>query len=273
VWDEVGRVRANGARKGAFKAMKRLVFGILLLTVVSCAKKPMRLDPSKQTDQQIYQMGVGDLKDKNYAKAREAFRTVFESFPKSDLRIDAKIGIGDSYFREGGTANFLLAIQEYQDFVSLFPFSPKAEYAQLQTGLCYSKMVEKPDRDQTNTRKALDEFKKVVDNYPNGAYFDKATEELKATYSRLADHEYMIAQFYARTGKHAAAIDRLKGLLKSFPESIYKPEYYYDLAGQLKELGEDAESCSYYGMLIEKWPNSGYAVKAEKSRPEVCRQQ
>ena len=81
-------------------------------------------------------------------------RLVFDNFPKSEYRILAKLGYAESFYKEGGDGNWILAISEYQDFITQFPFSPKAAYAQYQIGACYYQMMEKPDRDQTNTRKA-----------------------------------------------------------------------------------------------------------------------
>src|SRR5262249_7876138 len=159
------------------------------------------LDPNKKSDSELYQLGQQYMEKKDYSKARDAFKVVFENFPKSDNRILAKLGYADAYYKEGGDANWLLAISEYQDFISLFPFSPKAEYAQTMIGMCYYKMMEKPDRDQTNSKKAVDEFRKVVDNYPNGQYYKEAYAKLVECYGRLAQHDYLIARYYDRTGK------------------------------------------------------------------------
>jgi len=129
---------------------------LLALSIFSCSAHQGELDPGKQNDNQLYQVGVQALKDGDKIKSRQAFKLVFDNFPKSEYRILAKLGYADSFYYEGTDPNYLIAIQEYQDFISLFPFSPKAEYAQFQTGMCYYNMTEKPDRDQTNTRKALE---------------------------------------------------------------------------------------------------------------------
>lgn len=244
---------------------------LALCLLWACGEKHMALDPTKQSDKELYEMGTQALQNKNYAKAREAFKVVFDSFPKSDYRILAKLGYADSYYHDGGDANWLLAIQEYQDFISLFPFSPKAEYAQAQIGMCYYQMRERPDRDQTNTKKAVEEFKKVVDNYPNGEYYKAAYDKLVECYTLQADHEYIIARFYHRTGKDGACADRIKALIKSFPESTYKPEFYFQVGQCLQNLGQDAEACTYFTQTIERWPDSDFASKSKNHQKEVCK--
>src|SRR5687767_10853211 len=121
--------------------LPRLILLIILLGVLGCGPKQVALDPKNKTDAEIYQIGAEYMKQEEWDKAREAFRTVFESFPQSEYRIQAKLGIADSYFAEGRNASWLLAFQEYQDFISLFPFSPKACYAQLRMGLSHYQMV------------------------------------------------------------------------------------------------------------------------------------
>lgn len=250
--------------------LKRSWLFILLCFLAACSGKHMTMDPTKQSDKELYEIGAKALENKDYTKAREAFKLVFDSFPKSEYRILGKLGYADSYYKEGGDANWLLAIQEYQDFISLFPFSPKAEYAQAQIGMSYFQMHEKPDRDQTNTKKALEEFHKVIDNYPNGQYYKSSYAKLIETYGLLAHHEYMIARYYERSGKKGAAVDRIRGLLKSYPESTYRPEFFFVLAQCLEDLGQNAEACTYYTMLVERWPDSELAPKARDHSKRVC---
>lgn len=243
----------------------------LLIFLAACGAKHSDMDPTKQSDKELYEKGAKALEDKDYLKAREAFKLVFDSFPKSDYRILAKISYADSYYNDGGDSNLLLAIQEYQDFISLFPFSPKAEYAQVQIGMCYFLMHEKPDRDQTNTRKALEEFRKVIDNYPSGQYYKAAYDKLVECYTLLAEHDYMIALYYKRSGRPAAAAERIKGLLKTYPESAYKPDFYYLLAKSLEDVGQNSEACTYFSKVEEKWPDSETASKAKQGALRVCK--
>lgn len=243
---------------------------VLLTGSTACGPKQVSLDPKSKTDAEIYQLGLQYMKEKDWEQAREAFRTVFESFPQSEYRIPAKLGHADSYFEEGRTASWLLAYQEYQDFISLFPFSPKACYAQLRMGMSYYQMVEAPDRDQTNTKKALEEFRKVVDNYPNCEQYQEAYKYLLDCYSRLAEHEYLIGYYYSRTGRPAAAVERIKMLMKTYPESVHHPKHYLTLAKSLEELEQMEESCTYYDSLLNKWPQSEQVQEAHEGRTRVC---
>ncbi len=251
--------------------VRKLIPLMLFFAIVSCGPKHVTIDPKSKTDAEIYQLGMSYIKEEDWEKAREAFRTVFESFPQSEYRITAKLGIADSYFEEERHASWLLAYQEYQDFISLFPFSPKACYAQLRMGLCYLKMAEKPDRDQTNTKKALDEFKKVVDNYPTCEHFQDARKYVVECYWHLAEHEYQVAFYYSRTGRPGAAVERIKGLFKAYPETVHHPKHYLTLAQSLELLEQPKESCTYYDLIVNKWPQSEQVAEAREAQGRVCK--
>jgi outer membrane protein assembly factor BamD len=247
------------------------VFLLICSFLVSCSPKNVTVDPTKQTANELFDLGQKEMTDKNYLKAREAYKAVFENFPNSDYRILAKLGYADTFYNDSSEANYVLAIQEYQDFISLFPFSPKAEYAQYQLGMSYYKMIEKPDRDQSDTHKALDEFRKVVDNYPNGDHYQDAYKMLLECYSHLSEHEYNIAYYYFRTGHYTATVERLKTLLKQYPESVYKPQYLFYLAEALNRLDQDSEACVYFDHLLQKWPTSDFHSDAKERMAAICK--
>jgi outer membrane protein assembly factor BamD len=248
-----------------------LTMTLLFAGFAACGAKQVSLDPKNKTDAEIYQIALSHMKQEEWDLARDAFRTVFESFPQSEFRIPSKLGIADAYFGEGRTASLLLAYQEYQDFISLFPFSPKACYAQMRMGQCYFQMVEAPDRDQTNTKKALEEFRKVVDNYPNCEQYQEAYKYLVECYSQLAEHEYLVALYYSRTDRPAAAVERVKVLLKTYPESVHKPRHYLTLAESLERMQQNQESCTYYDTVLNKWPQSEESTAAKEGRGRVCK--
>jgi len=85
--------------------VRKLILLMLFFGVVSCGPKQVVIDPKTKTDAEIYQLGLNYMKEEDWERSREAFRTVFESFPQSEYRITAKLGIADSYFEEQRNAS------------------------------------------------------------------------------------------------------------------------------------------------------------------------
>ena len=103
-------------------------------------------DGSAEPDKILYDRAMADYKKGHYTEARLSFQTLINTYPDSEYLAKAKLGLADSYFKEGGTSNLTQAVSEYKDFGTFFPFLDEAAYAQMQVGMCHYKMMEKSDR-------------------------------------------------------------------------------------------------------------------------------
>ncbi len=71
--------------------------------------------------------------------------------------------------------DFLLSIEnilinEFTEFLSFYPTNRRADYAQYKLGIAHFRQMRSPQRDQTETRDALREFRNVMDNAHVDAY-------------------------------------------------------------------------------------------------------
>ena len=89
----------------------------------------------------------------------------------------------------GGNTNFVQAEAKYRDFLNRFPTSEQAAYVQFQIANSLAKRMEKPDRDQTTTRKALEAYEDLVRLYPTSEYATQAQEKREVVRANLAEHE------------------------------------------------------------------------------------
>ncbi len=96
--------------------------------------------------------------------------------PQSEHQPDARIALADSYFEEGGTGNYVLAVSSYREFLTLYPQHPKSDYAQFRCAESYFEQKNTPDRDQTATDQALEEFQRLLDVYPQSTYVEQTRE-------------------------------------------------------------------------------------------------
>ena len=190
-----------------------LCFIFLLIWVSGCAlfekKEPER------TPQGAYDEGLRLLERKKYFRAAEAFRKFKEDFPLSTYTPLAELRLADSlYFDE----EYAEAIVLYEEFKKLHPIHPEIPYAIYQVGMCHFKQMLAIDRDQTVTEKALEQFRYVVENFPQSKYTSDAKTKMQLCQRQLADHEYVIADFYYRMGHYKAARGRFEEILKKYPD-------------------------------------------------------
>ena len=100
---------------------------------------------------------------------------------------DAKLGIGDTYMGEGSSESLVLAIAEYQEFLSFYTTHPRADYAQYKIGLAHFRQMRAAQRDQTETRDAVREFETFVARYPNSDLMPEVKSRLRALEMGAAD--------------------------------------------------------------------------------------
>jgi outer membrane protein assembly factor BamD len=217
-----------------------------------------------EPDKFLWERGTQQLNSKHWLTAREYFRQLMDSYPQSQYRADAKLGLADSYLGEGSAEAKVLAINEYREFLSFYPTHPRADYAQYKLGMAHFYQMSGPERDQTETREAITELKAMVVNYPNSALRAEGLKHLREARDRLSDAEYRVAYFYVRTQKFApAAIDRFNMLLKDDPEYSRRDAVYYYLAQSLIKMNRQAEALPYLDKLVNEFEQSEFLDEAK----------
>ena len=158
----------------------------LLLLAGACAEKGTKIPPgTSQPDQFLFERGNKSLEDKKWFTAREFFQTLIDTYPQSPHRADAKLGLGDAYLGDGSPASQVLAINEYREFLSFFPTSARADYAQFKLAMCHFSQMAKAGRDQTETLEALKEFDVLFEKYPNSPLLTEARAKHREAKDRL----------------------------------------------------------------------------------------
>ena len=61
------------------------------------------------------------MKKGKFDVARLDLQTLLNTYPESEYQMRAKLLVGDSWFKEGGTAALTQAEAEYKDFITFFP--------------------------------------------------------------------------------------------------------------------------------------------------------
>lgn len=226
---------------------------------------------ASNSDQVIWEAGQKAVEKHNWESARQHFKRIIEGFPQSELGPAVRLALADSYAKEGGTANYVLAASEYRQFLTLYPSHPRSDYAQFQVGECFFKQRNGPDRDQTQTGKALDEYQRLLELYPSSSYVESARERIVACRQSLARSEFLVGYFYQRTRQaHRAAIGRYEHVLSEYPDYRQLDEVLYRLAECLCLTGRPAEARPQLARLLDSYPQSAFADEARKMAAELA---
>ncbi len=186
---------------------------------------------SKQPDRELFDKAMVAMKKGKFDVARLDLQTMLNTYPESEYVMRAKLAVGDTWYKEGGTAALEQAEAEYKDFITFFPNQPEAAEAQMKVADIYYQQMAKPDRDDTNAERAEQEYRLMIQQFPESTLVPRAKQRLRDVQEVMADRQYEIGSFYATHENWAATIARLQSLVDSYP--LYS---HSDLA--LLQLGD-----------------------------------
>ncbi len=195
-----------------------VVLGMLLVLTIACTNKksvnPLAGVGSKQPDKVLFDKAMDAMRHNRFDVARLTLQTLINTYPDSEYIARAKLAVGDSWYAEGGTAALAQAEQEYNDFEIFFPNMPEAAEAQLKIANIHYQQMEKPDRDYTNAKRAEDEYRKLILQYPDSKLVPEAKQRLLEVQEVLAEREFDIGRFYYLRESYPASIARLQSLVE-----------------------------------------------------------
>ena len=260
---------------------------LVLVIAVGCTNKkvnnPLANVGSKQPDKVLFDRAMDAMKHNRFDVARMTLQTLINTYPDSEFIARAKLSVADSWYAEGGSTAMQQAEAEYKDFRTFFPNMPEAAEAQLKVANIHYNEMEKPDRDYTHAMRAEEEYRALIQEYPDSKLVPMAKQRLREVQEVLAQREFNIGRFYYLRQSFPAAIARLKTLVDRYPLYSGADEALY-LLGQAYE-GEIAlvranpranevskskliadftkEAADAYSKIITRYPAMDRAVDAK----------
>ena len=203
---------------------RNLILGFLafvLALALGCTNKkvnnPLANVGSKQPDKVLFDRSMDAMKHNRFDVARMTLQTLINTYPDSEFIARAKLAVADSWYAEGGSTAMQQAEIEYKDFRTFFPNMPEAAEAQLKVANIHYQEMEKPDRDYTHAMRAEEEYRALIQEYPDSKLVPQAKQRLREVQEVLAQREYNIGRFYYLRQSYPAAIARLRTLVDRYP--------------------------------------------------------
>jgi outer membrane protein assembly factor BamD len=213
--------------------------------------KPADKPDAKLPDKVLYDKAVDATKRGHYDVARLDLQTLLNTYPDSQYQMKAKLAIGDSWYKEGGTAALTQAEQEYKDFITFFPNAPEAAEAQMRVGDIYFRQMDKPDRDYAKAVHAEEEYRLMLQQFPESTLVPQAKQRLREVQEVMATREANIAAFYESHNNYPATIARFQTVVDTYPQ-------YSHMDDVLVGLGDAYEAEARFVRTM-KLPEAGKA--------------
>jgi outer membrane protein assembly factor BamD len=230
----------------------------LLLTLGGCGwfrPRPTAVLPPDE----LYEAGERDLNRGRHDDARNAFKDIVARHPDSAYTPRARFLIGETYYRDG---EFDRATREFEAFLAFYPQHQIADLVQYRLAMSYYDQLKPVEQDQGLTARALEQFKRLVKEYPGSRYAPDALAKIDVCRGRLAQKELFVANYYFTQGNLAAARQRLELILKDYPRTLVVPETLYLLAEVNLREGRAGDATELLRRLAGEYGHTEYGRRA-----------
>jgi outer membrane protein assembly factor BamD len=209
--------------------------------------------------EELYSIGETRLAAKRYDEARVSLTKIVERHPTSSYAARARFLIGETYYRDG---DFDKAIREFETFLSFYPRHQIADLVQYRLAMSYYDQMKPVEQDQGLTQKALDQFRRLVKEYPESRYATEALAKTDLCRGRLAQKEVWVASYYFTQGNPSNARQRLELVLRDYPRSLVVPVALFLLAEVNFYEGKQADAIKLLRRLSDEYGYTDFGRRA-----------
>ena len=199
---------------------------VLALTACSSSDSEEQVVVANIGAQGLYDDAKQQLDSGNFAGASATLSALDSRYPFGPLSHQVQLDLIYSYYKSGKTEQTLATIDR---FTRLNPNHSDVDYAYYMRGLTNMESdnnlfqdlfnIDRSDRDPTRSREAFDDFRRLIERYPDSKYAADARKRMLFIKNRLAGYEIAIARFYMRREAFVAAANRGRYVLEHYPDS------------------------------------------------------
>ncbi|MDA3903981.1 MAG: outer membrane protein assembly factor BamD [Desulfuromusa sp.] len=237
---------------------KYLIPALICLFLAACGGSKAKPETSAE---KYFQEGERFFESNLYDDAIASWEKVRDTFYSPELSMLAELKIAEAYYI---SKRYEEAATAFNDFLTQHPSDFRAATILYRMGLSYYQQILTPDRDQTSTENALNAFQELIRRFPNDPQAQEAGYLIQRCKTRLAEHEVYVGKFYLKRKQYQPAINRLEGILESFPDYYYRDEAYFYLGKAYLETAQPDQAKSIFNQLFEEFPGSDYMEDAQK---------
>lgn len=241
---------------------KWLCLGLLPL-ILSCAAARKETPVLGAEDQFV--LAKKEYDKKKYSNAVLEFQKLIFNYPGAAFVDSAQFLLGMCYFQD---KDYSSSVGEFKKVLSSFSESPLAADASFMISYAHYKDSPKPELDQTNTLKAIQELKDFLDEYPESQQATEAQKLLFEARSKLAQKLYSNGRIYYKLKQYAAAVIYLQEVQDQYSDTKPAAPASFLIAESYREQKKNDLAELEYRKFLEKYPQDKLAgkVKARLSK-------
>jgi outer membrane protein assembly factor BamD len=194
--------------------------------------------------EELYTKAHQQMANGNWDGAVTVFKRLVAQYPYGPYTEQALMETAYAQYKAGLNED---AISTIDRFIRTYPTNRNTVYMYYLRGLVDSNRdtiflqkvwsLDPSRRDLATPLQAYNDFKTVVEHYPNSRYAADARTRMAALRDVFARHELDTALYYLRRGAYVAAVGRAKYLLETYPQTASQNDAVAVLAEAYTRMG------------------------------------
>jgi outer membrane protein assembly factor BamD len=209
----------------------------------------------------LYNTGLAYFNAGKMKDAVKSFNEVDRQHPYSEWARKALIMSAYASYRSG---QFDDTIQTANRYLTLYPGTEDAAYAQYLIAQSDFRRIRDVTRDQKTTEQAMRGMSEIVELYPDSEYAADARQKVIQTRDHLAGKEMQVGRYYLERREYIAAVNRFKVVITQYQDTRHTEEALYRLVEANMALGLVGEAQAAGAVLGHNFPNSEWYQLAYK---------
>ena len=211
--------------------------------------------------EQSYNAGIAYLQQGDYKNATKKFGEVDQQHPYSEWARKSLIMTTYTNYTRG---NFTEAITQGKRYLTLYPGSEDAAYAQWMIAQSYFNQMPDITRDQKMTQQAMQAMQELVERYPDSPYAAEGRKRLDIARDQLAGKEMEVGRYYLTRNQYIGAINRFKVVVQEYQTTRHIEEALERLTEAYYAMGIVDEAQTAAAVLGHNYPDSRWYKDAYK---------
>jgi outer membrane protein assembly factor BamD len=240
------------------------LFATLSLTaalLAGCASEKAKDETLAAAD--LYTQIQANMEAGNYKTAVERLNTLQARFPFDDFGTQAQLDlIYANYMNRDNDA----AVDAADRFIREHPRHANVDYAYYMKGVAYFDNEvdflqrwfghDNYQRDPSNSQKSFEAFSLLIEKYPDSRYLSDARQRMVFLRERLADFDWVVADWYMRRGAWVSALQRSYNIVQRYPQTPRVQDALQIMYSCYKKLGMDDLAATTQKVLETNFPGT-----------------
>ncbi len=236
------------------------------LLVSACSMTERDLDLSTYVEQTepadvLYNQALANMDAGRLTEASRKFEAIDRQHPYSEYARRSMVMGAFANYRQG---KYDEAINAAKRYVTLYPSTPDAAYAQYIIGLCYFRQIRDVTQDQKESRRTIEAMEELVQRWPESQYVDDAQDKIRFARDQLAGKEMQTGRYYLERREYIAAVKRFRYVVENYSNTRHVEEALARLTEAYYAMGLTGEAQTAAAVLGQNYPESRWYADSYK---------